>query len=147
MHRGSWMSRERKLKCAECNRKKGAHLYYKRKNTKRGYSQKCKSCVKKSPEYKALLDKAYSKKYGITLIEYEALLSTQLGRCAICRRKPGVRRLAVDHDHNIEQLGIRKSVRGLLCRDCNEYIGRTGDDPEVGRNMERYLRRGAGRFS
>jgi hypothetical protein len=140
------MSRERKLLCAECNRKKGIHLFYKRSSSKRGYSLKCKSCVKKSPQYKALLDKAYRRKYGISLLEYEVLLLRQNDRCAICRRKPGVRRLAVDHDHNSEHLGIRKSVRGLLCRDCNEYIGRTGDDPEVGLNMERYLHRGPGRF-
>lgn len=62
--------------------------------------------------------------YGITLAEYEALLESQNGVCAICggkeKRKSrygGVCRLHVDHDHKSGK------VRGLLCQQCNNGIG------------------------
>lgn len=57
-----------------------------------------------------------ARKYGITPEEYEEKLSQQGGRCAVCRRLPGNRRLAVDHNHRTGQL------RGLLCYRCNYKI-------------------------
>lgn len=61
--------------------------------------------------------------YGITGDEYQLLYEFQGGRCAICQRANGkTRRLAVDHDHELEG---RDSVRGLLCGPCNfELLGR-----------------------
>lgn len=56
------------------------------------------------------------KTYGLAPGEYAQLLEQQDGRCAICRRKPRNRRLAVDHDHNTG------AVRGLLCHTCNHYV-------------------------
>jgi hypothetical protein len=49
------------------------------------------------------------KLYGITGAQYDALLVAQDGRCALCRREPKGKRLAVDHRHSDGQ------VRGLLC--------------------------------
>jgi hypothetical protein len=61
--------------------------------------------------------------YGMTEADYEALLSTQGGTCAICRTPPtGGRRLHVDHDHE------DGAVRGLLCSNCNRGIGYLRDD-------------------
>ena len=56
--------------------------------------------------------------YGITLAQYEAKLSEQDGKCAICRRPPlGKMPLHVDHDH------VSGSIRDLLCRRCNSLVG------------------------
>jgi hypothetical protein len=56
--------------------------------------------------------------YGLTTAQYDDLLARQGGRCAICRQKPGKKRLAVDHDH------VTGAVRGLLCaRDNHELLG------------------------
>lgn len=57
--------------------------------------------------------------YGMTVADYEALLSFQGGTCAICDRPPGATRLAVDHDH------ATGYARGLLCYLCNnKRVGR-----------------------
>ena len=54
-------------------------------------------------------------KYGLTKIDYEDLLKTQNGLCALCSRKP--KRLVVDHCHKTQR------VRGLLCDQCNIALG------------------------
>jgi hypothetical protein len=56
--------------------------------------------------------------YGITEAQYEAMEAAQDGRCFLCRKKARISRLAVDHDHTT------KKVRALLCRRCNEGLGR-----------------------
>jgi hypothetical protein len=64
------------------------------------------------------------KKYGITTSDYQKILSSQNGCCAIC----GISetklnyRLCVDHCH------ITNIVRGLLCYSCNQGIGFLNDD-------------------
>lgn len=60
--------------------------------------------------------------YGITLDDYEALLTAQGGVCAICRQ-PSVKNLHVDHDHATD------AIRGLLCANCNTALGLLADDP------------------
>lgn len=136
------MSDNAQLLCAVCKRRKRVGLFYKKKHTRRGYSQECKSCHKKGPQYARKMDAYYRKAYGISLREYEKMLNEQEGRCFICLRKPGVRRLAVDHDHLAEaKVGTRKSIRGLLCSDCNEFLGKIKDDATAGKRMTEYLTR------
>ena len=73
--------------------------------------------------------------YGITLEEYNALLDSQNGKCAICGiDKPmGVGCFHVDHDH------ITNKVRGLLCQKCNMGIGALQDNPIILRKAAEYL--------
>lgn len=59
------------------------------------------------------------KRYGITLAQYDAMVISQGGKCAICGRAS--ERLVVDHDH------VTGMVRGLLCDPCNLGIGKLGD--------------------
>jgi hypothetical protein len=54
-------------------------------------------------------------KIDITYEEYERLLEKQQSVCAICLGED--KQLVVDHDHST---GL---VRGLLCRNCNYYLG------------------------
>jgi len=58
-------------------------------------------------------------KYGITLDEWNVLLDSQNGTCAICKSKDpkDIRGWHTDHCHST---GV---VRGILCRDCNIGLG------------------------
>lgn len=83
-------------------------------------SSRCRACSS-AAQHGAMVEKVY----GLTAAEYDALLAAQGGRCAICRQRPGKKRLAVDHDHTTG------AVRGLLCsRDNHELLG-AGFDSEA----------------
>lgn len=73
--------------------------------------------------------------YGITPEQYEALFASQKRRCAICHCKHPGRQWHVDHDHDTGE------VRGILCGNCNEAIGKLRDDPKLLRAAYRYLTR------
>lgn len=65
-------------------------------------------------------------KYGITIEQYEQLLESQGGGCAICAApEPSNRRLAVDHDHACcpSEKTCGNCIRGLLCITCNVWLG------------------------
>ncbi len=82
-------------------------------------------------------DVALQNKYAISLAEYETQLVDQQGLCALCDQPCSTGyRLAVDHDH---ATGI---VRGLLCGNCNNGLGRFKDNPEVLRLAAAYLEDG-----
>lgn len=80
------------------------------------------------------------KEYGVSAEQYNTILETQGGVCAICGAAPhGKRkRLAVDHDHNTGR------VRGLICGRCNVAIGMSGDSPETLRAAAAYIERSYG---
>lgn len=65
------------------------------------------------------------KKYGLTREQYNAILHKQGGVCAICKKPPKDRALAVDHCH------ATNKVRGLLCGSCNNGLGRFKDSVEL----------------
>ena len=83
------------------------------------------------------------KGYNITLEEYEKILESQNGVCAICEQKETAvkrgtkeaRMLAVDHCHSTGK------VRGLLCTRCNTAIGHLEDSTELLRKAILYLER------
>ena len=63
------------------------------------------------------------RRYGLTIEEYDNMLSSQGGVCAICRKAcASGRRLSVDHCH------ITNKIRGLLCDPCNRGLGAFRDD-------------------
>jgi hypothetical protein len=81
--------------------------------------------------------------YAITPEVYAALYRLQGGHCAICQRATGERkRLAVDHDHSCcnGPTSCGQCVRGLLCKSCNQTLGRFRDSPEAFERAAAYLR-------
>lgn len=77
--------------------------------------------------------------FGITLEQYQALFVSQGGVCAVCQSaendtRDGNRKwLAVDHDHT------DNTIRGLLCTNCNNGIGRFKDNAIALRRAADYL--------
>ena len=73
-------------------------------------------------------------KYGVTIEQYDDLLASQGGGCAICGREPRPDiSLHLDHDHESGQL------RGILCFRCNNALGDFDDDMSLLRAAVRYI--------
>ncbi len=85
----------------------------------------------------AIISSKLKAAFGINIDEYAAMLNTQGGVCAICKKTPEVnkKRLAVDHCHN------SKKVRGLLCSTCNSAIGLLRDDISILKSAIQYIRK------
>lgn len=139
--------------CTKCGIAKSLSEYHKRPNVACGLMSHCKECnAKKSREYRKnnpekirSLDRSYlpqkwiahlRRKYGMTLNDYEQMLRSQDGKCAICRTEtPGGRtnKMHVDHDH------ITGEVRGLLCSPCNQMLGYAKDNINILKKAAKYL--------
>jgi hypothetical protein len=78
-------------------------------------------------------------KFGITLDQYNQMLESQNGVCAICnnfeieKNQYGIKRLSVDHNH---QTG---KIRGLLCTKCNTGLSFFKDKPDLLIKANNYL--------
>lgn len=73
--------------------------------------------------------------YGMPMSDYQKLLVSQGGVCAICKRAGTRRALAVDHNHST------RKIRGLLCGKCNTALGLLQDSPEFLRAAADYIER------
>lgn len=106
-------------KCSRCSRK-----------IKAPKKRVCAKCQRDRSR-----DAYLRRKYGITLVQYEAIKDAQGGTCYICRRANGrTKNLAVDHNHKTGE------VRGLLCGPCNKgVVGHLRDEPEAGLRLHQYL--------
>lgn len=80
---------------------------------------------------------AAAKKFGLTAEQFDALVEIRGNTCWICNA-PESRRgrysMCIDHDHTTGR------VRGLLCFDCNEALGRFKDDPQLIAKAIEYLK-------
>lgn len=140
-------------KCNRCGETKAPDLFFRLYRRSRIRLQNiCKTCqVKKHKEYcernkeDRRLYKRRSdlkKKYGLTIEAYNEMLVAQEFSCAICREPEKYSTsnspdpvLAVDHDH------ITNKVRGLLCSQCNQAVGKFKDDIEIMESAIEYLKR------
>jgi len=82
---------------------------------------------------KKIREYALRTKYRIDAFEYNKVLEEQGGFCAICGGSNNGKTLAVDHDHETNQ------VRGLLCAQCNTVLGLIHDDPVIASRIIFYL--------
>ena len=137
--------------CPHCKVEKSLNEFYTQVNKAGGKTSWCKKCMaqataekRKDPAQKELW-KEYGrrsilkKRYGITANQYDQMVIDQDNGCAICGSKEvGGRgegtRLAVDHDHKTGK------VRGLLCTNCNNGLGRFKDDPDLLTKASEYLK-------
>jgi hypothetical protein len=72
--------------------------------------------------------------FGITESDYQRILASQNGVCAICGgENRNKRNLAVDHCHKTNK------IRGLLCTMCNTALGKFKDSALLLENAIKYL--------
>lgn len=124
-------------KCSKCKIDKGLDEFHKNKAQKDGLCNQCKACSSlesrrrsQSEWRKRNLPKVRElhllARYNITNSDYDKLLESQGGVCAICgtddpKSPQGSIYFNIDHDHSTGE------VRGLLCTPCNQGLGFFGD--------------------
>lgn len=138
--------------CTVCKVGKELKDFYANYRSADGHGYRCKSCDdkarKKSRDDSPGTREGYRRrllmsKYGLSLEDYDLLLYSQDGRCAICKTDNPVGEgnshsfksyaFAVDHCHETGE------VRGLLCNPCNRGLGFFKDSPQLLGNAQRYV--------
>jgi hypothetical protein len=122
--------RLRAARNSEYNKKYRAENHERRMENKRKWR-------KANPERAKLESKkAKCKTYGVTVVEYDALVAAQGHKCAVCGTDhPGRKKgdWLIDHCHET------KAVRGLLCHNCNCGLGHFRDSVAVLQRAIDYL--------
>jgi len=122
--------------CIDCKTVDPASFnwYY---NKKRGTAcryERCRPCYNKERN-KSQRNRNLQAKFGICEAQYDLILKSQNGVCAICDLPPGGENLCVDHDHKTGK------IRGLIHKTCNVALGMFKDDPELLEKAATYLRK------
>ena len=126
------------MECKKCITDLPLDNYYFNKNGKYKRQNVCKKCMN-IYDYKTDKNHKLKKAYGITLDEYNKLLSKQKNKCSICeidnngKYRNKARAFAVDHCHNTNK------IRGLLCSDCNIALGLLKDNTKYLQSAINYL--------
>ena len=76
------------------------------------------------------------KNYGITKIQFDAILRKQRFACAIC----GSTHTGSKDDWHVDHNHSTKEVRGLLCHHCNVGLGGFHDNVKVMKMAIKYLK-------
>lgn len=117
--------------------------YQKRKEKLDAYK---KDWLKKNPDKPTEYSKKYNDKtkekrqkwqreylYDLTHEQFEAMLTEQDNKCALCSRSFDEAKIFVDHCHSVG------NVRGLLCPACNTALGLIKDDLSWLEKAKKYL--------
>jgi hypothetical protein len=150
--------------CIDCHQLKPADCFYHHNTNKDGLSGYCKQCEKKrasdwrskNPNYKKraaktdaewtknnkwrIRSKVVTRQYGLSPEDLKNLFDIQNGCCAICEKQfdklPNTGTSPnIDHCHETNR------VRGILCMNCNNALGKFEDNEQGILKALRYLRR------
>ncbi len=120
--------------CSGCREDRTLDEYYFDSRVQRPIA-KCKWCVR-------------SKKFGITANELKSLYEEQNWKCGLCKETEirisdqGMSHaLSVDHEHSCCKHGCRKCIRGILCNECNQGLGKFDKKPKTRMLFSAYLNR------
>ena len=109
--------------------------YINKKNGK--IIKECKTCSLAENRARKAQSRAnhLKRKFNISLEEYDLMLKSQDGKCAICGASEprGMGNFHVDHCHKTGK------IRKLLCMECNRGLACVKDDPKILQNMIDYL--------
>lgn len=147
-----------KKKCTKCKRTKNLSCFYNSSSSPDGKKGTCKLCCsrmekswrdrnrerinknnrewrkKNKEQHNRNVRSSYLKRrYGLSLEEYESMLSSQGNSCAVCSGQSQYEMFDVDHCHETGK------VRGLLCRKCNTALGLFRDSVDVLQRAIDYL--------
>jgi hypothetical protein len=121
-----------------------ASCRWKHKDRKPERNQYKKDSHKKWREANADYRRTYDlmRTYGLTPQQYEDILASQGGGCAICGKtaEEEGRNLAVDHDHKTGE------IYGILCGMCNKILVGHIRVPSAFARAAEYLTEGTGLF-
>lgn len=126
--------------CNVCLKEKDLDDFY---NIKKWKSKACKNCAsirsskwKKENKYRTRIHQIKTS-FGITENEWKKMYEEQNYRCAICYKteEENGKLFSVDHDHKTGK------VRGLLCSECNQGLGKFKDQIAFLKRAIRYLRK------
>jgi len=112
--------------CARCKRELPVGQFHKDRTKKDGRNIYCKKCIHAFYEAnkKRINQREFIRTHGVGLIYKNYILAAQGWKCPICGKaiEPNSSDACLDHNHNTGE------IRGVLCRACNGYIGRFGDN-------------------
>lgn len=124
-----------KMHCRECNKYFTDDNFTLRKNT----NTRCDACQIVHQHKKTV------KKHGISYDDYLKMYNDQDGKCKIClsEEKSYRSRLSIDHDHSCcpGEGSCGKCIRGLLCSNCNMFLGNAKDSIEILQAAIHYLQK------
>ncbi len=121
-------------KCKKCGEEKEDHWF---RNTGNGEYRRW-ICIDCFSEQHRKRNYDLQHEYGINEAQYELMLKSQNGVCAICNQPETMKKysriqaLSVDHDHKTFK------IRGLLCNKCNRKLG-VLEDEEFMKKAAKYL--------
>ena len=134
--------------CSRCHQIKPLSDFVKSKAKRMGLVSRCKQCLSETHPHRPYVPGKYPtptpevarsknlfRLYGITLVEYDAMLALQGGVCKVCGGPPYGKggRYHVDHDH------VTGKIRGILCHKCNVALGMVQDKVEHLKALIAYL--------
>ena len=134
-------------KCRPCANKRRVEISFERKKKEPEYREKlnfhAQNWKLKNPRGYEQRRKEWLKSlYKMTPEDYDQLLKSQGGVCAICQQICKTKRgLSIDHNH-LCCAGNRscgKCIRGLLCSNCNRAIGMLQEDIAIFNRAIAYL--------
>jgi hypothetical protein len=116
--------------CRICKQSKILEDFHLDRSKPDGHCNRCKICnIAHSKKHSDGVTREQRRRYemvhyyGITSEQFDALMVSQGGLCAICHGPPNMNKtLFVDHHHTTDV------VRGLLCGQCNTGLGYFKDD-------------------
>ena len=108
--------------CMCCKLDKSLSEFHKHKGRKQDVTDCCKIC-----RNTLIVEKRYNLCEGCL----DEMKIEQDNKCAICNSQFNI--LAVDHCH------VTGNVRGLLCNNCNNGLGRFKDNKQFLENAIKYL--------
>lgn len=140
-------------RCGDCDGLFSMQIFTRDASKKDGKSIYCQSCQRRrqkaykkyTPEkqkvykrrhysYEKSRDYSLRSRYGMTLIQFNAMFEAQGRKCALCRSdKSDGKNFVVDHSHKTGK------VRGILCSYCNRALGMLKDDVEILKKAIAYL--------
>lgn len=118
--------KENKNICCQCKCIKNITSFCKNKNSKYGINLTCKKCA---------MENHYKVKYNINSKQYHLMRKQQNYKCLICSKSEEElnKKLCIDHSH------LTKTLRGLLCQQCNLGIGFLKENINILQNAINYL--------